>query len=97
MAYHPRCGGSKFGGFAPTSHIQSCLLDRIRQISVDYSEYCGYNWYRTNVCVYKGVRGMKDYKEKMIERMNELLRKLTAKQIEYLYHLGSKLFGETVD
>lgn len=40
---------------------------------------------------------MKDYKEEVIESMNKLMKILTAKQIEYLYHLGTKLFGKTVD
>ena len=41
----------------------------------------------------KGVHIMKDYKEKLIK----LLEKLTAGQIEYIYHLTCKLFGHTAD
>ena len=40
---------------------------------------------------------MSEYKEQLIELMNELLNNLTANQIEYLYHLGTKLFGDAVD
>lgn len=36
---------------------------------------------------------MKDYKEKLIN----LLEKLTVSQIEYIYHLTCKLFGQTAD
>lgn len=36
---------------------------------------------------------MKEYKEKFVK----LLDKLTANQIEYLYHLTCKLFGQTPD
>ena len=36
---------------------------------------------------------MKDYKEKLVE----LLDKLASSQIEYIYHLACKLFGQTVD
>jgi hypothetical protein len=96
MAYHPGCGGKQFGDQRPHTQL-STYSDSNRQFAIDYSEDSKYNWYRTNVCVYKGVRRMKDCKETMIELMNKLLRKLTAKQIEYLYHLGTKLFGETVD
>ena len=41
----------------------------------------------------KGVHRMEDYKEKLIK----LLEKLTARQIEYIYHLACKLFGHTAD
>lgn len=71
----------------------SVLLDTIRQNSIDYSEYLTYTGFRTDVCVYKGVLRMKEYKEKF----NKLLDKLTANQIEYLYHLGCKLFGHAPD
>lgn len=40
---------------------------------------------------------MKDYKEELIELMNEFLKERSAKQIEYLYHLATKLFGKAVD
>ena len=40
---------------------------------------------------------MNDNKEEVIELMDELMKELTAKQIEYLYHLGTNLFGKTVD
>lgn len=36
---------------------------------------------------------MKNYKEKLIK----LLDNMTPGQIEYLYHLASKLFGHTPD
>lgn len=69
------------------------LLDTIRQNSIDYSEYFTYTDFRTDVCVYKGVLRMKEYKEKFIKLLDEL----TANQIVYLYHLGCKLFGHTPD
>ena len=69
------------------------LLDTIRQNPIDYSEYFTYTGFRTDVCVYKGVLRMKEYKEKFIK----LLDKLTANQIEYLYHLGCKLVGHAPD
>ena len=80
---------------APTffNRIGTNLLDTIRQISIDYSECFIYTKYRTNVCVYKGVHRMKDYKEMLIK----LLDKLSANQIEYLYHLACKLFGQAMD
>ena len=52
---------------------------------------------RTDVCVYKGVYGMKDKREELIEKLNKLLKELTTNQIEYIYHLGAKLFGKAVD
>ena len=67
--------------------------DIFRQNSVDYSEILIYTEYRTHVCVYKGVHRMKDYKEKFVK----LLDKLTSSQIEYIYHLACKLFGQTPD
>ena len=32
-----------------------------------------------------------------IEKFNKLLYKLSANQIEFLYHLGCKLFGQAPD
>ena len=81
---------------APTLYykfFRSFISDRFRQISIDYSEYFAYTDFRTDVCVYKGVHRMKDYKEKLIK----LLDKLASSQIEYLYHLACKLFGQTAD
>ena len=40
---------------------------------------------------------MKDQKEKLIQKSIELLEKLPLAQIEYLYHLGCKLFGHATD
>ena len=77
---------------APT-FVQSKLLDIIRQFFIDSSEYLIYTIYRTNVCVYKGVRIMNEQKE----MLTKLLDKLTSNQIEYLYYLACKLFGHTPD
>ena len=52
---------------------------------------------RTDVRDCKGVHSMKNRKEQLIEFMNKLMNKLTTNQIEYLYHLTTKLFGETVN
>jgi hypothetical protein len=96
MAYHPGVGVSSLATSAPTllSKIYvSVLLDIFRQISIDYSEYFAYTDFRTDVCVYKGVHRMKDYKEKLIK----LLDKLASSQIEYIYHLACRLFGQTAD
>ena len=71
----------------------SVILDTIRQISIDYSEYFAYTDYRTHVCIYRGVREMKKYKDMLVK----LLDKLTDNQIEYLYHLVTKLFGHSPD
>ena len=65
---------------------------------IDCFEYFVYTDYRTFVCVYKGVRIMKDKKEKIIKLMDKLMTdKLTSNQIEYIYHLACKLFGHTPD
>ena len=100
MAYHSwGCGGRELGGSAAPTLLKSLLcnvsaeLDTFRQISVDYSEYFVYTDFRTDVCVCKGVHRMKDYKEKLVE----LLDKLASSQIEYIYHLACKLFGQTAD
>lgn len=77
----------------PPHFLLSVLWDIIRHISIDYSEYLAYTDFRTFVCVYRGVHKMKEYKEKFVK----LLDKLTANQIEYLYHLTCKLFGQTPD
>ena len=61
--------------------------------TLDWLVLFGYNHIRTYVCACKGVHKMKDYKEKFIK----LLDKLPASQIEYLYHLACKLFGQTAD
>ena len=90
--YHPFVGADCLAAEAPT-FLQSVILDTFRQISIDYSEYFTYTCFRTNVCVYKGVHIMKDYKEKLVE----LLDKLTSSRIEYIYHLVCKLFGHTAD
>ena len=68
-------------------------MDIIRQVYVDYSKYFVYTVNKTYVCVYKGVRIMKDQKE----LLTKLLDKLTSNQVEYLYHLACKLFGHTPD
>lgn len=73
------------------------LLDTIRQNSIDYSEYFTYTSFRTDVCVYKGVHRMKEYKEKLINNFVKLLNKLAVSQIEYLYHLACRLFGHAPD
>ena len=93
MAYHPGVGVSSLATGAPTFSNTSVLLDIIRQISIDYSEYLTYTGFRTDVCVYKGVHRMKEYKDKFIL----LLEKLTVNQIEYIYYLTCKLFGQTPD
>ncbi len=93
MAYHSGCGGRQLGGSAAPTLLLSDKTDTIRQISIDYSEKLTYTGFRTNVCVYKGVRIMKDKKEKF----TKLLDKLTSSQIEYLYHLACKLFGHAPD
>ena len=77
--------------------IVPVLLDTIRQNSIDYSEYFTYTVFRTCVCVYKGVHRMKENKEMLIQKFIKLLNKLAVSQIEYLYHLGCRLFGQTVD
>ena len=69
------------------------LLDTIRQNSIDYLEYLTYTEFRTDVCVYKGVHRMKEYKDKLIK----LLDKLADRQVEYLYHLACRLFGHAPD
>ena len=53
--------------------------------------YCKNNC--INVIVDEGVFVMNEYKEKLIK----LLEILTVRQVEYLYHLASRLFGQTVD
>ena len=73
--------------------IGTALLDTIRQNSIDYSKNLIYTDFRTDVCVCKGVRIMKEQKEKLIK----LLDKLTSNQIEYIYHLACKLFGHAPD
>ena len=73
------------------------LLDIIRQNSIDYSKNLIYTDFRTYVCVYKGVQRMKDQKEKFRMLLDKLLDKLTSNQIEYLYYLGCKLFGQAPD
>ena len=73
--------------------LMSNKADIIRQNSIDYSKNLIYTVYRTDVCVYKGVHGMKDYKE----LLNKLLDELTSNQIKYIYHLTSKLFGHAPD
>ena len=73
------------------------LLDIIRQNSIDYSEYFTYTGFRTDVCVYKGVHRMKEYKDKLINNFVNLLNKLAVSQIEYLYHLACRLFGHAPD
>ena len=67
--------------------------DTIRQISIDYLEYFAYTGFRTDVCVYRGGHKMKEYKEMLIK----LLDMLTENQIEYIYHLMTKLFGHSPD
>lgn len=69
------------------------LHSKFRHISIDYSENFFYNYYRTDVCVCKGVRQMDTYKDKLIK----LLDKLSEKQIEYIYYLIVSLFGHTPD
>ena len=95
--YHPGVVVSSLATSATTQNyynfIWSCLLDIIRQNFIDYSEYIIYTGCRTDVCVYKGVHKMKEYKEKLII----LLDKLTGNQIEYIYYLACKLFGHTPD
>ena len=86
------CGGEQFGD-QPPHFLLSVKTDIIRQNSIDYSEDLFYTDFRTNVCVYKGVRIMKDLKEKF----TKLLDKLTSNQIEYLYYLACKLFGHAPD
>ena len=73
------------------------LLDIIRQNSIDYSEYFTYTGFRTDVCVYKGVHRMKEYKDKLINNFVNLLNNLAESQIVYLYHLACRLFGHTPD
>lgn len=107
-AYHSGCGGGKLGGsmppHLPRNFVSSFLLDRFRQISIDYSEKFYYTDYRTNVCVYRGVHYMEDCKENNIELLKKLtanqikvLGELTANQLEYLCCLAEKLFGKTVN
>ena len=91
--YHPGCGGKQFGDQRLHTFYMSFISDTIRQIFVDYSEYFIYTGYRTDVCVYKGVHRMKEYKDKLVA----LLEKLTVNQIEYIYHLTCKLFGQAPD
>lgn len=103
MAYHPVCGWTAWRFVLPPHFLKSPpinvsnIRDIIRQISIDYSEYLTYTVIRTCVCVYKGVRRMKDQKEKLIKKSIELLDKLSSAQIEYLYHLACKLFGHASD
>ena len=92
-----RCGGEQFGDQRPHAFYLSVKSDIIRQFSSDYSENFPYTDFRTNVCVYKGVRIMKDQKEKFTKLMDKLCEKLSAKQIEYLYYLACKLFGHAPD
>ena len=96
MAYHPGVGVDNLAVRAALTLLikfRSVSLDIFRQVFIDYSEYIVYTVYKTFVCVYRGVHRMKDYKEKLIS----LLEKLTASQIEYIYHLACKLFGQTTD
>ena len=86
-------GVDNLAGGCPHTFLMSDILDTIRQLSIDYSESLIYTKFRTNVCVYKGVRIMKDQKEKF----TKLLDKLTSNQIEYLYYLACKLFGHAPD
>ena len=88
-----RCGGKQFGDQRPHTFLRSFLLDTIRQNFIDYSKYIIYTGFRTDVCVYKGVRRMKEYKDKFIA----LLEKLTVNQIKYIYYLTCKLFGQAPD
>ena len=82
-------------------HLHTFLLshkcDNKRQNSIDYSEHFTYTGFRTDVCVYKGVHRMKEYKEKLINDFVKLLNELAVSQIEYLYHLACRLFGHTPD
>ena len=97
MAYHPGVGVDNLAVRLPPhflkGFVQYYLSDIIRQNFIDCSDYFVYTGFRTNVCVYRGVHRMKDYKEKLIS----LLEKLTGKQIEYIYHLTCKLFSQTAD
>ena len=77
--------------------IVPVLLDTIRQNSIDYSEYFTYTGFRTDVCVYKGVHRMKEYKDKLINNFVNLLNNLAESQIVYLYHLACRLFGHAPD
>lgn len=64
---------------------------------LDHSKYFVYNYFRTDVCVYKGVHRMKEYKDKLIDKFVKLLNELAVSQIEYLYHLSCRLFGHAPD
>ena len=93
MAYHSAVWGWITWRLKPPHFLVSDYLDTFRQISIDYSDYLIYTDFRTFVCVYREVHRMKGYKEKLIK----LLDKLTPNQIEYLYYLVTKLFGQAPD
>lgn len=91
MAYHSGCGGGQLGGsccphilngsFCQT-HFDKFLLTILNPCSILNIEQM--------FAFTKGVHRMKETKDKLIA----VLDKLTSNQIEYIYHLVCKLFGQ---